>query len=258
MAYASYKGMNVFYEVRGRGIPLLFIHPPGMSRLTFRYQHSLSDTGQVVVLDLPGNGHSIDGVSRALSVGEQAECVRAVLKKIRAKKAVVIGYSTGGSVAQEFALRYPELTNGIVLIGGFPEVSSFLLDKEFKLGIWAAKKKWMSLIGYAVAKVHFKNKEHEKEMQRAMKEVDPDILSESYRFGHKYQSIERLNQVTMPLLLLYGKFDILTHNYIYDFVKRAHDVEVISIQGVLHQVPTKKYNECNHAIREWLKRRQLV
>ncbi|MDV2886513.1 alpha/beta hydrolase [Alkalihalophilus pseudofirmus] len=258
MAYTLYKGKKIFFEVRGEGTPLIFIHPPAMSHLTFRYQYPLAEIGKVVVLDLPGNGHSTTEVAEALSIEESAECVRAVLKKIRAKKAVIIGYSTGGSVGQEFALKYPELTAGLVLIGGFPEVSSFFLDKEFKLGIWAAKKKWMNLISFALPKAHFKNNKHAKEMQAVIKEVKPDILSETYKFGYEYQSIERIDELRMPLLLLYGKNDFLTHNYIYDFVSKVDDVEVVYVKGVAHQVPTKRPDECNHAIREWLLRRQIL
>ncbi|MDV2684556.1 alpha/beta hydrolase [Alkalihalophilus lindianensis] len=258
MAYASYKGTKIFYEVRGRGLPLVFIHPPAMSHLTFRYQYPLSFLGKVVVLDLPGNGHSKDKNTKALSIEEQAECVRVVLKKLRAKKAIIIGYSNGGSIAQEFALRFPEITSGLILLGGFPEVATFMLDKEFKLGMWAAKKRWMSLISYVLPKAHFKNKIHAKEMQSIIQEVDPNWLSETYKIGHEYQSIHRLNQLNMPLLLVYGKQDIIMHHYIYDFVKKAHDVEVVLVSGVAHQVPTKRQDECNQVISEWLKRRELV
>ncbi|MED1601608.1 alpha/beta hydrolase [Alkalihalophilus marmarensis] len=258
MAYVSYQGIKIFYEVRGGGTPLVFIHPPAISHLTFRYQYALADVGKVVVVDLPGVGHSTKGAAKAFSIEESAECIRAVLKKMRAKKAIIVGYSNGGSIAQEFALKYPNITAGVVLIGGFPEVTSFLLDKEFKLGMWAAKKKWMNLISYVLPHAHFKNKEHAKEMQSVIKEVNPDVLSETYRLGYEYQSIGRLNQLTVPLLLIYGSRDLIMHNYMYDYLKRAHDVEVVYVQGVAHQVPTKRQDECNQAIREWLLRRQIL
>ncbi|WP_100374218.1 alpha/beta fold hydrolase [Bacillus sp. FJAT-45037] len=258
MAYTNYKGMKIYYEVRGKGVPLVFLHPPAMSHLTFRYQSELQQIGQLIFIDLPGNGHSISATKKALTIEEEADCVHAVLKKLRRKRAILIGYSNGGSVAQEVALKYPTIINGLILIGGFPEVSSVLLEQEFKLGIWAARKGWLPLISKVLAVAHFKNNVHQTEMKHLIEKVDPNWLADTYQYGYHYHATNRLNQLTIPLLLLYGQRDLFMHPYMYDFAKKVEDLEIVFVEGVAHQVPTKRYEECNHAVKEWLQRKELL
>ncbi|UTW70825.1 alpha/beta hydrolase [Anaerobacillus sp. HL2] len=47
------------------------------------------------------------------------------------EKIVVCGYSNGGSIAQEFALTYPDRVLGVILMGGSQKLIHFYLEMNF-------------------------------------------------------------------------------------------------------------------------------
>src|SRR5208337_130899 len=75
-----------------------------------------------------------DGCER---LEECRDAVYGVLKNLRLEKCYIVGHSMGGAIAMLFALTYPELLEGLVLLGTgaklrvFPEIlQGILRDKE--------------------------------------------------------------------------------------------------------------------------------
>ncbi len=227
-----------------------------MGSETFRYQKELSQYYQLIYVDLVDSGRSTKRVEET-SVSRQAEMVHALIQKLKLPPVVVCGYSNGGSIAQEFALRFPEKTRGVILIGGFPEVSTFLLGREFDLGIWAAKNEWLPLFSYVLPAAHFRSKQHQKEMAHFIKQADAKTLQTIYTEGKQYVSTDRLNQLSVPVLLIYGENDIVARPYIKMFYQQVQDLQVVLVSGVAHQVPTKRPAQCNEIIKGWMTRKQL-
>ena len=77
----------------------------------------LDAIGRVVFVDRPGHGYS-DRLGKAdATLVAQANVVAGVLDALAVDRAVIVGHSFGGAVAATFALRHPERTAGLVLIG---------------------------------------------------------------------------------------------------------------------------------------------
>ncbi len=255
MPFTTEKDVNIYYEANGSGTPLVFIHPPGMSHATFVEQHPLAKSCQLILIDLPGNGYSTK--LDAVSMENLTRYVLAVLERLGLEQVVIAGYSNGGSIAQEFALRYPERTAGLILIGGFSEVSSFVLENQFKLGIWGASKQLIPLFAFILSRGHFKQHAKQKSLSNMIMKTDPQTLKMTYEAGLAYRSTKRLAAIHVPLLLVYGNRDFHMHSYALDFCQQVKDIELVYVSGVAHQVPTKRPNEANHVITNWLKRKKL-
>ncbi|WP_062052010.1 alpha/beta fold hydrolase [Bacillus sp. JCM 19034] len=255
MPFVKHNNSRIYYEVHGSGQPLVFVHPPVMGHLTFRSQQPLSEHYQLIYIDLFNSGKSSHHVSEnEVEVAYLAETIEAVLTKLTIQSAIICGYSNGCSVAIEFALTYSHKTDGLILLSGFPEVSTFFLDREFQVGIWAAKKEWMSLFAYVLTKNHFRSKREQDEMARWIKRADPHSLKEMYEAGKRYAATERLKQLTMPILVIYGKRDLFSAPYMIHFLQEIKEIEVVLVSKVAHQVPTRTPNECNTIIHQWIKR----
>ncbi|WP_096203011.1 alpha/beta fold hydrolase [Bacillus sp. FJAT-45350] len=255
MAYA--KGVidtPIYYESTGKGTPIVFIHPPGMGHVTFKKQQSLADDFQVITYDMRGNGRSGNRTG-TITMSMQAEDIIAVLDDLHVDRAVICGYSNGGSIAQEFAISYPDRTLGVILCGGFSEVNSLLLRNEFRLGIWAASNKLMSLFSNVLSKAHCKTKEFQQELADYILRTNPQVLEKMYEEGLHYKSTDRLNEINVPLLLAYGELEFYTHHYQYPFRNSINDVEVVYISKATHQLPTKNYQELNRIITGFIKRK---
>ncbi|MGO4889115.1 alpha/beta fold hydrolase [Anaerobacillus sp. MEB173] len=257
MAYAYNNETPIYYETEGNGLPILFIHPPGMGHVTFTKQKELSRYFKVITCDLRGNGrsdYSGDAISMELIVSD----LLAVINDAGVEKVVLCGYSNGGSIAQEFALSYPDRTSALILCGGFSEVNSFVLNSEFKLGILTTKAKFMGLLAKVLAKAHWKEKDLQKEHEDYMRCTNPEVLSKTYIEGLYYKSSNRLHELTIPILLVYGEREYYMHHYQDIFLKNVNDVEIVYVSKSLHQVPTKHYREFNHLLKDFIERKFAV
>ncbi|WP_088104429.1 alpha/beta fold hydrolase [Halalkalibacter urbisdiaboli] len=254
MPYVRGNGPAIYYEVEGVGTPIVFIHPPGMGHVTFHLQRRLAETYQTIFLDLRGNGRS-GRTKESVTVEDMAYDVFRVVDKLKLEKAIICGYSNGGSIAQEFALRYPERTSGVALCGGFPEVSTFLLEKEFELGIWGAKNRLMSLFGQVLARSHYKETQNVNILNEYVKKTNPQMLQTMYENGLEYTCTERLPQLDVPLLLIYGSRDFYIHFYQYQYAKRVKNLEIVHVSKSTHQVPTKFPDEFNMILKSWIERK---
>jgi pimeloyl-ACP methyl ester carboxylesterase len=256
MPFAKHRdSTEIYYETYGEGTPILFIHPPAMGHVTFKRQRPLADHFKVITIDLRGNGRSTNEAAE-INMSLIVEDILTIIDEIGAEKVVVCGYSNGGSIAQEFVLTYPDRVLGLILCGGFPEVNSFLLKNEFRLGIYAAQFKLMKLMSFALATAHTRSKLYELELADYVKKSDPEVLRHMYNEGLHYKSTDRLHELTVPLLLVYGANDHYVHDYQELFLKNVPtNVDIVYITGAKHQIPTKHSNELNKIIYNFMKRK---
>jgi pimeloyl-ACP methyl ester carboxylesterase len=115
--YADMNGLHMYYEIYGKGKPLVLIHGGG-STIESTYGRLLPEFSrkhQVIAVELQAHGHTPD-IDRPLSFEQDADDVAALLKLLKIDKADVIGFSNGGTTALQIAIRHPELVNKLVLL----------------------------------------------------------------------------------------------------------------------------------------------
>ena len=120
MSFARIKNFDLFYESNGAGVPLVLI--PGFASGAwswFKQTEELSKDFRVVTFDPRGIGKSksrnVHGRGN-FSLEVFAEDVLGLLDALEIEKAHTVGASFGGFVAQEFALKFPERLNKLVLV----------------------------------------------------------------------------------------------------------------------------------------------
>lgn len=96
-AYQHRQQETSFYEEYGQGIPIIFIHPPGMGRKVFYYQRLLSKHFRVIFPDLSGHGDS-DHIDQPASISYYANEIAQFMDALHIDKAVLFGYSAGGLI----------------------------------------------------------------------------------------------------------------------------------------------------------------
>ena len=127
--YVSVNGLELYYEIRGTGQPLVVLHGAYMTIETMgEIVPSLAETRQVIAAELQGHGHTAD-IDRPLSYEHMADDVYALLAEVGIDKADVFGFSLGGGVALQLAIRHPEVVRKLVVAsvsytsdGLYPEV----------------------------------------------------------------------------------------------------------------------------------------
>jgi pimeloyl-ACP methyl ester carboxylesterase len=104
-----------YYEIRGRGYPLILIHGGGVSQAMWNPQvRYFSPEHQVVTYDVRGHGRS-QGSAARYSCALFADDLKALLDRLGISRPVVCGFSLGGMIAQEYAVKYPNALAGLIL-----------------------------------------------------------------------------------------------------------------------------------------------
>lgn len=108
--------MNLFYETRGAGEPLILI--PGFAAGAWIWAWQVEDLSrdfQVVTFDPRGVGQSKIDENAVVSLETIATDIAGLLDDLKIEKAGVLGASFGGFVAQQFAVSFPERLNKLIL-----------------------------------------------------------------------------------------------------------------------------------------------
>ncbi|MFC4053493.1 alpha/beta fold hydrolase [Actinomadura syzygii] len=127
----SLPGGSVFVRQDGpRDAPaLVLIHGLGGStRWWDAVVPLLAKSHRVVRIDLLGFGRSAKPSGDGYAVGEQAQRVGVALDRLGVRRAIVVGHSTGGSVATALAERRPDLVSALALIDSGPRLDAFISD----------------------------------------------------------------------------------------------------------------------------------
>jgi pimeloyl-ACP methyl ester carboxylesterase len=127
--YASVNGLELYYEIHGTGEPLVLLHGGlGTIDMFAAILPTLAETRQVIAVDLQGHGHTAD-IDRSITYEAMADDVAALIEHLGFENADIMGYSLGGGVALQTAIRHPEVVRKLVLLstafkqdGWFPEV----------------------------------------------------------------------------------------------------------------------------------------
>jgi pimeloyl-ACP methyl ester carboxylesterase len=127
--YVSVNGLEMYYEVHGSGVPLILLHGGvGAIEMFGEVLRLLAEGRQVVAVELQAHGRTAD-IDRPLSFESMADDVAALIEHLGFERADVMGYSLGGGVALQTAIRHPVVVRKLVLVstpferdGWYPEV----------------------------------------------------------------------------------------------------------------------------------------
>ncbi len=198
-------GLEATVHDRGEGVPIVFLHGlVGLNEhwegVVARVEHNVRCIlFELPLLSLRGDDCSIQGVARLT-----ADFLRDYLDE----PAVLVGNSFGGHVALRVALEQPDLVRGLTLAG-----SSGLIEKSLVSDIQIRpSKEWLRRkIGELF---HDQSLMREEDLERAHRELTDRggaramvKLSRSARRDHLG---DKITQIQVPTLLLWGREDIVT------------------------------------------------
>lgn len=113
----SLNNRSIYYEVYGKGEPLLLLHGyTQSSKHWFSYLSNYSEDFEVYVIDLLGHGKS-SPFKEKLSIKTAANDVQALIRYLKLDSVKGIGLSYGGDVLIQLALLQPALVKSIISIG---------------------------------------------------------------------------------------------------------------------------------------------
>src|SRR5262249_9088540 len=117
MGYARVNGLKMYYEVHGSGDPVVLLHGSFMTitNTWTQWIGELSKSRKVIAIEMQGHGRPAD-IDREFSYEHLADDVAALLDYLKIPSADLIGYSMGGGVAMQCAIRHPDKVRKVVVI----------------------------------------------------------------------------------------------------------------------------------------------
>jgi pimeloyl-ACP methyl ester carboxylesterase len=261
--YAEVNGAKLYYEVIGRGQPLVFIHAGvADSRLWDDQAAAFADRYQVVRYDLRGFGRSepVDGEF------SHREDFIALMEHLKITDAVLVGCSMGGGTAMDIAFLRPTLVTALVMVCSGPrglelDIVESPLEKEAEAAHHA--KDWERLLELQT-QIWFDGR------GRKPTDVDPAKRAKalamnrlalshaakglgSFRQVESTNAPERLGELTIPVLVIIGALDEDYTLKAGDYMAaRIPNVTKVVIENTAHLPSLERPDEFNRALAAFL------
>lgn len=214
--YFQAIGANIYYEAKGTGPNLLFIHA-GIAdcRMWEKEYNALAKDYHVIKFDIPGYGLSnFTGGDFSFK-----ELINELLEFLQLDKVHIIAASFGGNIAMDFALSYPDKCLSLVLqspalsgwedseyLQEYCENEGNLLDEknyekvaELNYDMWILGNRNVDTVDSKIKDLVF-----DMQMKFLMKE-EPES---PYEEIEEMNNIERIGQIKVPVLLINGDKDV--------------------------------------------------
>ncbi len=116
MTLITVGDININYEIQGSGKPLLMIMGLSFSLLDWgkKFTELLAQNYQLILFDNRDAGLTSPS-PRSYSIVDMADDAAGLLDALKIPKAHVFGVSMGGAITQQFALKYPDKLDKLIL-----------------------------------------------------------------------------------------------------------------------------------------------
>lgn len=263
------NGIEIYYEIHGSGEPLVLIEGLGYSRwMWYKQVPALSERYRVIVFDNRGVGDT-DKPDSEYSIELMADDAAALLEALGIGSAHVLGISLGGFVAQEVALRHPEIVRSLILgstsSGSRNSVAKYSQLWNGYLKFWGFLPEMLEMNGKASVPVHIEPyyglpreekiryglmsaftpdyfRDHPDEIDRIVEwrldEPQPAYAwKRQFMAGVNFDSTDRVHDINAPTLVITGSEDrIVSPESSKELAERIPNSRFVSIEGSGHLV----------------------
>lgn len=263
-------GHQLVYTVTGGGPPIILLHGFGAQGWMWEYQQeALAKHFTVYTLDLLGHGYS-DRPDIAYTTDLFIDSVKGFMSALDIARATLIGHSLGAGVAMGIALKYPRLTDKIVLIGGFPQgVSEKAALTAYRIFLRFEPVFLLRIGFYLSGKGLLRSTLDNLVVDKSL--ITDDVIDRAYRFRtfagsarvlfstrnniwrweEHYAS--RISEITTPTLVMWGTHDPLFPLPVGEELhQQIPNSKFRAIEGAGHLTMWEKPQETNAAILEFL------
>ena len=222
--------IQLHYIEQGQGAPLMLLHGNGENISYFEYQIPFfSKNYRVIAIDTRGHGQSPRG-NKPFTIEQFAEDLHDFMDEKNIEKAILLGFSDGGNIALEFALKYPERINRMIVDGA----------NLFPRGVRPLYQ-WPIEIGYRIAKLFSKKSE---EASR-----NAEMLGLMVNDPHIEPT--ELAKLTMPILVIAGTKGMIKESHTKIIYKSLPNAKLVFIEGD-HFIAHRRPDDFNAAVEKFL------
>jgi pimeloyl-ACP methyl ester carboxylesterase len=222
--YAELRGIKMYYEVYGKGEPLLIIHGNTGSIKNFVYQIPyFAKNYQVILADSRAQGKTIDHAD-SLSYEMISDDLNALLDHLKIKNANVIGWSDGGIEGLLLAMNHPDKVKKLAITGANLRPDSTAVDPcVYKM----------------IMDVNIKGADSLKRTKNPTPEMKNQLKLMHLLSYEPHIKLEALKKITCPTLVIGGDHDVIvtkhtvaiaeaiTNSYLWILPNSGHGTPIV-------------------------------
>ncbi len=255
------SAFNLLFDEKKNGeIPIVFLHGfTGSADDWLFIFDKLSDKVFPLALDLPGHGKSINLENEYYNIENFDEVIIETIKEFSFEKIILVGYSMGGRIAYQFAVKHPEILTGLIIESATPGLaeqeareerfsSDFQLSEQIKQeGINSFIEYWFSLPIFNT--LHTIPPKQLEKIKNHRKLNSPEELARALVGGsqgkvkHVWDKLSVLSDNNIPLLLIDGEAD-KKYRFLDTLVlKEINNAERKTVKRAGHNIHLEKPEE---------------
>ena len=242
------SNINLHYKVEGKGETIVFLH--GLSDNLNYWEilaTNLKKDYQVIRFDLPGHGQSQMGEDE-MDVDLIVDSLLVILDELNADNINLVGFSLGSAIALDFILKYPKKANSLVLMSGFSKVDEHMKSvfSDFKNDLnMGFKEFYDNILPKVLCPDVIRDNRVELDLlkQRASQTANTQAYIKIIDAFWDFDLEDKLSEVSVPTLILAGKYDKITPVSIQmDICEKIDGSELIIFDDVKHNLLVGKNN----------------
>jgi 3-oxoadipate enol-lactonase len=261
MSVARVRGIELAYEVSGKGVPVVLLHGFPFNRTLWRKQvEALRERYNVVTVDLRGHGETPALADAPATMEAMAEDVAALLDELGIERVVLGGLSMGGYVALAFYRLFPGRVRALILADTRPHADTDEARLNREETATRALREGMSTIADAMLPKLLAPATHAAEPQIVRRvsdmilQTDPQGAAAALRgMAVRRDQTKLLGEIKCPVLIIVGSLDAITPPADAEFMHReisGSRLEVIA--GAGHVSNLERPAEFNRALEKFL------
>lgn len=225
--HMNINGLKMYYEIKGEGEPLLFIHGGGMCTEAYQQEiNKLSEKFMVIAADNQGQGRTND-IEREISYENMATDQLILIDSLGIDSLIVFGHSDGGVVGLHMTINNPEKVYKLIVAG--TNYSSSGIHDEFT-----------ELLKGATPEV-FQN-DYFNKLSPDGPEHWPIVMEKLKRMWLNEPNISdgELNSILKPTLIIVGDHDMIKINHTVEMFKKINNSNLLVVPNASHEVLNEK------------------
>ena len=252
--------IDIYYEIAGKGAPLLFIHGLGSSTRDWEHQvEFFADRYRVITFDVRGHGRT-GKPPGPYSVPLFADDTANLLDVLGIGPVHVVGLSMGGMIAFQLAVSYPEKVKSMTVVNSGP---AFLVNTfKIRMMVWQRflmlRLFGMRKIGQVLSERLFPIAEHEAQRAQFVErwaENDVKPYRASMRAIVGWSVLDHIEDIQCPTLALASDEDYTPVAAKQAYVERMPNAELVVVENARHVLPIERPEEFNSALMTFLNAR---
>lgn len=240
-SYATVNGVRTYYEAHGNGPVLLLLHGGGGTLEDMRpLVEAARGRYRVIAPERMGHGRTAEAQGRPFRYSGMADDTLELLRQLHVTRVYAVGWSDGGVIGLDLAMRHPELVDRLVAIGANARPDGVVTTPEALRA--AGPQRWRDWMKANQARLSGDPGRYAalQERMRAMWEGEPTY------------SAADLGRIRCPTLLVVGDRDLVPVAHAAEMQRQIAESRLLVVPGASHFVALEQPALVNDVILSFL------